>query len=120
MTATEEKKNIGIDFGLNATVVAVDQKSSGEPFFVSFPGISDNFHEYGREIPIPLIASEIRYRSDGSFVIGKESDNYLSTDLPVSATVKRLRYYLLEESPVRIRTGDAREIATGRHARILS
>lgn len=104
----KEQRQIGIDFGMNYTVVAASDGSSSKPYLVSLSGISEDIPVPGCIPVVTLVPSVIGYHLDGSTSIGEET---VSQCKEISATLRQLVYYLCEESPVRVHTGDDRQVS---------
>jgi hypothetical protein len=97
--------NIGVDFGISMTVIAVAGPDlAGHT--LGFPGISREFSESRESTPVHGIPSLIEYREGKAVRWGDEAARWGAADDP--ATARWLRHYLCEGSTVRIPTGNGR------------
>jgi len=75
MPATEDRESqkcLGIDFGMNSSVIAMNGGNSQGIFLMEFPGWSRNFSPGGDNQSVPVIPSLIRYDDNGSILIGEQ------------------------------------------------
>ena len=93
---------IGVDFGVSTTVIAVAVPGSGTTTF-AIPGIS---HQYPGDPSVHAIPSLVQYAGGKLAGCGEEA----AGTGPDPGTVRWMRRYLCEGSPVQIPRGDGRTV----------
>jgi molecular chaperone DnaK len=109
-TDTQEffKKRLGIDFGMNNTVIAVYNGDNEKISAMEFPGWSRQFPLETENTSVPVVPSLIHYTSTGSIIIGEQVFSQKCSDSP--ATARWMKQYICQNSPAQIPAGGERRI----------
>jgi molecular chaperone DnaK (HSP70) len=102
------KKRLGIDFGMNNTVIAVYNGDNEEISAMEFPGVSRQFPSDRENTRVPVIPSLIHYTNNGSIIIGEQVYSQKCSDSP--ATARWMKQYICQNSPAQIPAGGERMI----------
>jgi molecular chaperone DnaK len=110
MPLQEEKglqKCLGIDFGMNSTVIAGHNGDEKKISMVEFPGWSRHFPLDGENTHVPVTPSLIHY-NNGSILIGEQVFSQNCSDSP--ATARWMKQYILQNNPAQFPAGGERVI----------
>jgi len=113
MEHTEDPKKpvrLGVDFGVSATVIVVDDPVGGYPS-LALPGISHASPGTTEDTVVHRIPSLIRYEAGCPSRIGDEVAREGECDHP--STARWMRRYLCDNSPVQVQAGDGRMVRYG-------
>jgi len=82
---------IGVDFGESLTVIVISHPD-GSCHTMEFPGISRQYPVNVEDHPVHAIPSQLRYKEDGSYLMGDEV--HQSKSAHPAATACWIRRYL--------------------------
>jgi hypothetical protein len=104
-SSQQDRIQIGVDFGMNTTVIAVSDPVCG-CHTLKFPGISREYLQKENENPVHAIPCLIQYEHGRAIRIGDEVSLAGACDLPTTA--RWMRQHLCDRSPVQIAAGKDR------------
>ena len=96
------KKRLGIDFGMNSTVIAEFNGDRGAISIVKFPGCSRQFFPE-EEKTVAITPSLIHYTDTGLVFIGEQVNCEKKFDNP--ATARWMKQYISQNSPAQFASG---------------
>jgi molecular chaperone DnaK len=97
------KKRLGIDFGMNSTVIAEVSGDRGAISIVEFPGWSRQFPLEEENATIAITPSLIHYADTGLVFIGEQVNCEKYFDNP--ATARWMKQYISQNSPAQFMSG---------------
>ncbi len=96
-------KRLGIDFGMNSTVIAVSNSEGETISTVEFPGCSRRFPPGKENAAVEITPSLIHYTSTGLIIIGEQVNQKKYYDDP--STARWMKQYISQNSPAQFITG---------------
>jgi molecular chaperone DnaK len=100
------KKRLGIDFGMNSTVIAEFNGDRGTISMLEFPGWSRQFPIKEENTTVAITPSLIHYTDLGQVFIGEQVNCEKNFDNP--ATARWMKQYISQNSPAQFMSGNDR------------
>jgi molecular chaperone DnaK (HSP70) len=97
------KKRLGIDFGMNSTVIAEFNGEGGAVSTLEFPGWSRRFPLEEENTTVAITPSLIHYTDTGSVLVGEQVNLEKHFDNP--ATARWMKQYISQNSPAQFIAG---------------
>jgi molecular chaperone DnaK (HSP70) len=100
------KKRLGIDFGMNSTVIAEFNGDQGTISMLKFPGWSRQFSYDEEKTTVAITPSLIHYADNGQVFVGEQVNCEKHFDDP--ATARWMKQYIRQNSPAQFMSGKDR------------